>query len=302
MRMDLSIVIVNYNTKSILRDCLNSIREHAAGFDYEVIVVDNASSDGSLDMLRQEFSWVKRVASADNSGFAGGNNQGIRVAQGRYIVLLNSDTLLKDNCFKLIIDFLDKREDIGVLGCKILNTNGTFQHSCWRRPGFWSELMLFTKAIVKDFWDPFTYFKFMKDWNHNSLRDVYCVSGCCLLARKEVFTQAGLLDEDFFMYYEDFEFCERVVKKTKYRVVYFPDASLIHLGQMSANAENFSFVKNCFASIDIYFRKTGRTWMAGLFRLCCKVIWAFEAVIFFLLSFHEKGRKKFRMLSEVIKL
>ncbi len=294
--MDLSIIIVSFNTKDVLRNCLNSVLQHAGGLNVEIIVIDNDSSDGSLKMVREEFPSVQLIANTVNAGFAKANNQGIKIAMGRHILLLNSDTIIFDDSLLRVYHYMQSLPAVGVLGCKILNKDRTLQYSCWNNPSVVSEWVMFAKTILKDCWDPWTYCKCMKYWDHNSIKAVDCLSGCFLWIRKDVIDQIGMLDEDFFMYYEDFEFCYRVKHKTDFQVLYYPNVAIIHLGQMSANPENFSLAKHCFESVQQYFKKCQGRFQAGLFKGLCVVTWHVEMVLLFFLSFHPKVQKKLKML------
>jgi GT2 family glycosyltransferase len=292
----LSIIIVSYNTCDVLRDCLNSLKQHVQYLSYEVIVVDNASRDTSVAMLKNEFPDAVVITNPDNRGFSKANNQGMRQARGRYVLLLNSDTLVFDNGFKRIADYMDQNPGVGVLGCKVLNRDRSLQYSCWHQPTVMTEWMFFTKAIIKDIADPWTDWKLMKSWDRNSIREVDCLSGCFLWIRREVLDQSGLLDENFFMYYEDFEFCHRVRARANYKVVFYSDAAIVHLGQASANTENFSLVRSCYESVGKYFRKCGWHFSWCALQALCVVTWHLEMLVFALLSFHPKARRKLKML------
>jgi GT2 family glycosyltransferase len=298
--MDLSIIIVSYNTRNILRDCLLSVIKETHTITYEIIVVDNNSHDGSVAMLMQDFPHIKVIANTENAGFARANNQGIKLAKGKYILLLNSDTLVMENCLSKVFEFAQMTPQAGLIGCRVNNQDTSLQYSCWHQPSFFSELIFFTKTILKDFWDPWTYFKFMKYWDHQSIQQVDCLSGCFLWIHREVLDKIGLLDEDFFMYYEDFEFCFRVKQATDFKILYYPAASIIHLGQMSANPANFTFIKSCFQSVILYFRKTERCTQARIFPYCCRLIWRIEATILFILRFQGSCRRKYTLLKELI--
>lgn len=300
--MDLSIIIVSYNTKNILRDCLQSVLRHALGIAYEIIVVDNASRDESVAMLRQEFPSVKVIANSDNSGFAKANNQGMAAAQGRYLLLLNSDTLILDNGLKAVMEFADRQPDAGVIGCKVLNRDESLQYSCSHDPSLLTELMFFGKAIIHHAWDPLTHYKFMKYWDHAQTKPVDCLFGCFLWIRREVVQQLGGLDEKFFMYYEDVEFCRRVRGSKRFRIFYFPEVSIVHLGGMSADPANYSMLKYCYASIQYYFTKTRGRFAAWLFDGLCKTIWRMEIGVFWLFQQNPRVKRKLTMLQGFLKL
>ncbi|MEJ2649477.1 MAG: glycosyltransferase family 2 protein, partial [Sedimentisphaerales bacterium] len=142
--MDVSIVIVNWNTKDLLRDCLKSIGENTREVDYEIVVVDNNSTDGSAQMVKDEFEHVLLISNSENRGFAAANNQAVKIAKGRYILLLNSDTIVLDQAIEKTVVFADKHPDTAVTGCRVLNPDGTLQKTCFMFP---SILNMFLAGI-----------------------------------------------------------------------------------------------------------------------------------------------------------
>jgi GT2 family glycosyltransferase len=224
----LSVIIVNWNTSDLLRTCLLSMGGLHKHPDYEVLVVDNHSSDGSVEMVRSEFPGVTLLAQDANLGFSRGNNVGLRNATGKYLLLLNSDTEVVDNALQAMCDYMDANPDIGVLGPKLLNPDGTLQLSCRRFPSYRTALFhrysLLTRLFPRN--------KYSADYlmtgsGHDKVMDVDWVSGACLLARREAVVQVGLLDEDFFMYAEDVDWCYRM-KRAGWRIVYYPEAQVVH--------------------------------------------------------------------------
>ncbi len=296
--MQLSIIVVNFNTKELLINCLNSIYRNTSGIEFEVIVVDNASSDESVDALSKKYPQVRVIANKENTGFATANNQGIKIARGKYVLLLNSDTIVLGDCLRKVCDFMEQASNAGVVGCKTLNTDRTLQYSCYHDPNFLTELLFFTKGIIKGFWDPFTHYKYMKYWDHNATREVDCVSGCFLGIRKTVFDKIGLLDENFFMYYEDSEFCRRVKKETNFKVFYYPEAEIIHHKGMSINMDNFDTLQHCYQSARYYFRKCYGKMIEVFFNFSCKFVWRLEILVFSFLKGNKKFTRKLCMLKE----
>ena len=200
--MDVSVIIVNWNTCDVLRDCLASVYANTKNIAFEVIVVDNASSDGSVDMIRSEFPHVKLIANSGNRGFAGANNQAIAVANGRYVLLLNSDTLILDNAIFKTVAFADTHPEAAVVGCKVLNPDRTLQRTCFMYP---SILNMFLSATY--LYKLFPRSKFfgrerMSWWDRNDTREVDVVTGCFMLVRRGAIEQVGLMDERFFVYGE----------------------------------------------------------------------------------------------------
>lgn len=228
--MDVSIIIVNWNTKDILRNCLDSIYTQAAkSVEFEVIVVDNASNDGSVQMVEKEFPQVLLNQNPENRGFAAANNQGVRVSKGRYVLLLNPDTIVLDNAIAKVVSFADMRKDIAVVGCRVLNIDHTLQPTCFMYPSILNMLLsscyLYKLFLKSHFFGR----ERMSWWDRSDVREVDVVTGCFMLVRREAIEQVGFMDERFFMYGEETDWCYRF-KKAGYKVVYMPFAEIIHLG------------------------------------------------------------------------
>ena len=224
---------MNWNTRDILRDCLASIYEQIHGIESEVIVIDNASSDGSVQMVKTEFPQVVLIENTENRGFAAANNQGMRIAKGRYLLLLNSDTVVLDRAIQKTIAFADQHPQAAVVGCKVLNPDHSLQPSCFMFP---SLLNLFLSAtyLYKIF--PKSRFfgrERMTWWQRDDVRQVDVVTGCFMLVRREAIDQIGLMDEDFFMYAEETDWCYRF-KQAGWQNLFYPDAQIIHLGGQSS--------------------------------------------------------------------
>ncbi len=207
--VDLSVVILNWNTRALLEDALRSIvcAPHRVGV--ETIVVDNGSADGSQEMVQNCFPGVTLIHNPINSGFGAGNNVALPVAAGRYILFLNSDTVVEEGALDAMVQFADAHPDIGILGPKLLNTDGSLQYSCRRYPnlgtGFFRNTPL-GRLFPKN---RFNIDYLLQDWDHASPRDVDWVSGAALMIRRSLLEQIGSFDEDFFMYCEDVDLCWR---------------------------------------------------------------------------------------------
>ncbi len=223
----LSIIIVNWNNKDILRYCLNSIYHIHNVSKYEIIVVDNNSEDGSVELIKNEFPNVELLENNKNLGFARANNQAIKIARGNYILLLNNDTVVTNAfCFDRMIELMEKKPQVGILGCKLLYPNGTLQSCGESFPSVWG---IFKSQIL-----------FAKTWNRfgknkqgdNHFKKIDFVCGACLMTRKGILDQVGLLKEEYFMYGEDVEFCYRV-HKAGYDIGVLTDESIIHLHSKS---------------------------------------------------------------------
>ncbi len=228
MPVDLTVVILNWNTRDDLRLCLSSIQAHPSSFSTEVIVADNASEDGSRELVAEEFPWARLVAHPVNLGFCAGNNRAVPEDPGRYVLFLNPDTKVTECALDLLLKFADANPDIGIIGPKLLNQDGSLQYSCRRFPnlgaGFFRNTPL-GRLFPKN---RFTQDYLMTDWDHASVRDVDWVSGAALLIRREVLQKTGGFDEGFFMYCEDVDLCYRA-HELGWRVVYYPDSVIYHL-------------------------------------------------------------------------
>lgn len=223
----LSIVIVSFNAREHLRRCLASVLEHTAG-DSEVIVVDNASPDGSADVVAAEFPTVRLIRSASNDGFSIGANRGAREATGDVLVFLNPDCELRSDAFGPAADYLCANPSVGALGPKVLDPDGSVQLSVRRFHGL-STALFNRYSLLTRLWpgNPFSRRYLMTDWDHDATADVDWVSGACLIARRETFESLGRFEEAYFWGFEDVDFCQRV-HRAGLRVVYFPEAEVIH--------------------------------------------------------------------------
>ena len=254
--LDLSVIVVNYNTSTFLRDCLQSVFEQTRGLDYEVIVVDNASWDGSRELLQREFPKVRTIFNSENKGFAAANNQAIRVAQGRYVLLLNSDTRVLDGAIQKTFHFMEEHAEASIVGCKLLNSDGTLQPSCMSFPTVWN---LFSEAF-------FLYILFrrtrlfgayhMTYFDYDTVRPVDIVKGAFMMLRREVSEGVGLFDEAYFMYTEETDLCYRA-KQKGFQAFFFPFARIIHFGGGSIDNKLQFFEQ--FHRTQIYFIKKNFT-------------------------------------------
>ncbi len=232
--LDMSIVTVNCNSSEYLRDCLNSIAAGEKPFTSEIIVVDNASSDGCVEMMGDEFPAARLIVNKDNLGFARACNQGLRIARGRYLLLLNNDTRVPAGTLETMMEIMDRSPDIGLLGCRLVGDDGRVQLSFGRAVGFGNEFgrKFFLNALFKRSHRPWA--RKILDWIHGSELEVDWVRGACMLIRREALLEAGLMDENFFLYFEEVDLGVRI-RRLGWRVVYTPVASIIHHGQGSTN-------------------------------------------------------------------
>ncbi len=253
--MQLSIVIVNYNVRYFLEQCLNSVFRSGDTLDMEVFVVDNQSVDGSVDMVREKFPRVKLIANDKNLGFSKANNQAIRRANGKYVLLLNPDTVVEDDTLPKVVDFMDRHPDAGGLGVKMLDGQGRFLPESKRglpTPGvafckIFGLSSLFPKSKV---FGKYHLGYLDKDKTH----EVDVLSGAFMLLRKEALEKTGLLDEAFFMYGEDIDLSHRIVK-AGYKNYYYPDARIIHYKGESTKKSSVNYVLVFYNAMIIFARK-----------------------------------------------
>jgi GT2 family glycosyltransferase len=228
--VDLSIIVVNWNTRDLLRNCLRSIYDPPSDLDLEVIVVDNASSDHSQAMLQTEFPQVHLIRNTENVGFARANNQAIASSRGRYVLLLNSDAVLLPETLRVMVQVLDEQPEVGVVGAQLLNPDGSFQGSFADYPSLAGELLLAARLASLVYWPEYPNYPPQRS---QRARTCDWVSGACLMARMEAIAQVGPLDETYFMYSEETDWCYRM-RHHGWLVYYEPAAKVVHwIGQSS---------------------------------------------------------------------
>ncbi len=257
--MDLSIVIVSWNTKELLEKCLSSIERYPPKGDFEVFLVDNVSSDGSVEMVREKFPRVRLIVNSKNVGFAHGNNQAIRESSGEYVMLLNPDTEVKPGLFETLLDFMRSHPKAGADGPRLLSPDGSMQNSCSPSLTLPRELWrLFHLDVI------FPYGQYrMESWDLTKPRKVDGLQGACLLLRKRALDQVGLLDEDYFMYTEELDLCYRL-RKAGWSLYFIPEAAILHYGGQSTSQVAESMFIRLYESRLLYFRKNqGRLAAAG---------------------------------------
>lgn len=256
--MDLSIIIINWNTREMLRDCLNSVFDFAPRGTFEVIVVDNASTDGSAAMIRDAFPTIKLIINSYNRGFAAANNQALKIAAGRNLLLLNSDTLIHGSVLQKSSDYLDTHRNVGAMGCRVLNADGSLQHSTSQFPSFFN-LFLQTSGLDRLSFLPALRRYHMLDWDRKTARNVETVSGCYLMVRRTVVDAVGLLDEAFFFFGEETDWCRRI-RRAGWIVRFAPVGSITHFGGGSSDA--LSYRRDIFlteATVRLHCKHYGQT-------------------------------------------
>lgn len=279
----LSIIIVNYNSKDYLKECLYSIKETAGDIEYEIIVVDNHSFDGSVKFIRQVFPEVSLVANKFNYGFSRACNQGIRVSKGKYILLLNNDTVLLSNALEEMLTIIENAPGIGLLGCKLLNADRSLQQSFGRVTSFIND---FGRKYFINLYEKYGNAwvgKFL-NWTHSTEKEVEWVKGACMLLRRQAIFDADLMDENYFMYMEEVDLSLRI-KQLGWKVFYTPRAEIVHFGGRSTATNQYrASVEYRKSQLYFYKKHYGK---AGLLKLrsylFCKLavnffIWSFKKV------------------------
>lgn len=254
--IDVSIIIVSWNSEEWLRKCLRSIFAETSEVSHEVIVVDNASKDRSVQVAMNEFTGVRVVRNATNLGFAAAVNQGIAVSSGRYVCLLNPDAQITDRAIERLVEFMDREQGVGVVGPHLVNVDGTTQASVRRFPT-WSDQLLILSKLHFLFPDSKALSSYlMRGFDYRRGQAVDQVMGACFMIRREVIDQIGTFDETFFIWFEEVDYCKRVKERTSFQVAYFPEAHVIHAGGDSFQKVSAGKKRRWYAkSVRYYFRK-----------------------------------------------
>ncbi|MBI5019628.1 glycosyltransferase family 2 protein [Candidatus Gottesmanbacteria bacterium] len=261
MDIDVSIIIVSFNTKKLTEDCLTStIRSlKESKLRWEIIVVDNISEDGTREMLKKKFPMVKTILNTENVGFGRGNNQGIKAAKGEYILLLNSDTVILNNAIGKLVSF-GRQHPNAFIGPKLLNPDRTPQSSCGP---FFTLPVVFASLFLKGDYIGLT------RWSPNRARKVDWVSGACILAPKKLFMQNLLFDEQIFMYMEEIDLLMRA-KRQGYATYFYPRSLIVHLGAASSTNKRKGPVLNIYRGFIYLYKKHGTPFSLGMVRMMLK--------------------------------
>src|SRR5271166_6731704 len=252
--MKLSIIVICWNDLKVIANCLKSIYDQTNQFDFEVIVSDNGSTDGSVEFIRKSFPEVRVVENRANLGFAKGNNAGIRVAQGEYILILNPDTVILYRALERLVAFADRHPESGAFGCRVLNPDGSFQHPARPIPTISGYLVSalylrwlgrFSRAFESD-----TYV----GWEGREERTIGYQMGCCVMFRGELLKRLGGFDERFFYHFEETDLCCRVWQSGS-SIIYYPDAEVTHIGGQSVSRFPIRFALETYRSGYRFFHK-----------------------------------------------
>ena len=228
-RPELSVVLVNYNDSSHLAGCLSSLQKAISGLSAEVILVDNHSEDGSPGLVRTAFPWVRLIENEENLGYPTANNIGFRQSRGEFCLFLNTDTVMPETGLVALLSGIRSRREAGAIGPALVRKNGLFQVSFGRRVSFFSEIR------QKFVFNPFYRFALRLS---RKAREVGWLSGACLLARRNAVEAAGLFDENFFLFFEDIDLCQRI-RERGFKLIFFPAVRVVHIGGAATSARRW---------------------------------------------------------------
>ncbi len=253
---DVSIIIISTNEAHELEYCIDSLKRRDGKTDVEIIIFDNASSDSTTELVKERLSEARLIVNETKTGFASNNNRGIEMSRGRYILLLNPDTIISPETFSVMVDFMDRNSDVGAAACKLVNPDGTIQHTCRRFPT--PGAVFFRWAGVEKFFPNSRILSsyLMKNEDHDRLIETDWLLGAFLMLPRKIIDEVGLLDTRFDpLYYEDIDLCYRI-KKQGYRICYYPETSIVHLYNRESAESIFNKMTYIhFRNIIRFFRK-----------------------------------------------
>ncbi|MFC1595769.1 glycosyltransferase family 2 protein [Candidatus Margulisiibacteriota bacterium] len=263
--MKLSIIIVSWKVKDLLRNCLRSLEEEQTAVDFETWVVDNNSGDGTVEMVRKEFPKVKLIASKDNNGFARGNNIALERVGSEYVLLLNPDTEVLPGALANMLKFMDEHPQAGAVGPKLLNPDQTLQPSCKAFPTI--STLIFNSLLLDVIFPKSKIFNRyeMSRWSHDEVREVDQPMGAALMVRKSVIDKIGFMDERFYMFFDEVDWCYRI-KKEDYKIFFTPEPQIIHHGGQSIKSAEMRMSYHWHRSLKYFFLKHYgiQEWVTGL--------------------------------------
>lgn len=283
---DLSIIIVNWNTRDLLPDCLDSILNSKPRVDCDIILVDNHSTDGSQTMVRERYPQVQLIENGENVGFARANNLGVRACSAPFVLLLNSDARLAPDALEVLITWIKSQPQAGLVGGCLLNPDGSFQASYTSFPGLWQEFLILSGLgrLLFGRWYPSR-----GPGEGRPPRKVDYVEGACMLVRKDAYQVVGGLDETYFMYAEDVELCH-AMRTHGWQVWYHPDARIVHLGGGSSRHRKPQREADLYRSRIQFFEKHYGKFAASSLRLLILVMTGIKIAVHGVLRWASRGR------------
>ncbi len=285
--IDLSIIIINWNTRSLLSNCLQSIQDTVTDLAIEVIVVDNASEDGSINMVQQSFPHVKTIANPENVGFVHANNQALQLCKGHYVLLLNSDTKVLPNALDEAVRFMDEHPNAGITGVRLLNPDGSFQASYTPFPTLWREFLILSglgRWLIRS-----AFPSYGPQTEKGAQRIEGYLEGAYLMTRRKAIEQIGELDERIFMYAEDVDWCYRF-HQAGWEIWYLPQSPIIHYGGQSSKQRRGQMEAELYRSRVYFFRKHYGTTAARSLKILIYAMTLVKIGLHSLLRFVSKER------------
>jgi len=276
--IDISIIVVSWNSAQYLPACLSSLAAGAGRLSYETFVVDNGSRDGSAELVRAAFPWACLIANSANRGFAVANNQALRQARGRYMLLLNPDTKVHDQAIEKVVRFMDERPGTAACGCLLLNEDGSPQHTVRRFPTFSyalaSRTILGRLGFFRRSYDRVR----MRGEVFDRIMEVDQPSGAALFLRQDALARVGLLDEGYFLFFEEVDLCRRI-RDRGYIIHLFPEAQITHFGGGSRHQNRALTLRVSAESLLRYFRAHGGRLRSALFELIFRPLFALGILV-----------------------
>lgn len=254
-KIDVSIIIISWRMRHLLEKCLITLYQFTTDLEYEIILIDNNSSDGTIEMVEENFPNVHLIKNIENRGVAPARNQGLKLAKGKYILILDADMELIENSLLKLYQFMEEHSECGMVGAKLVDSKKNLQYSCKRFPSVTTLILrrLEHFSIVKR--SGILKYHLMKEWRHDSIREVDYLIGACQFIRRDIIDKVGFYDDKIFYGPEDIDFCLRIWK-SGWKIYYFPFTEIIHYEQRITKKNPFSFIslKHLFGVIYI-FRK-----------------------------------------------
>jgi len=285
--MKLSIIIISWNTADLLAQCLASIYAHPPQETFEVLVVDNASTDDSVAMVHRRFPQVQVLDNQENTGFARANNQAIRRSRGEYLLLLNPDTNVAPNALQTLVEWLENHPQTGAVGPRTLNPDGTLQISAYPAPTLMGELW---RLLHLDQFHPYGVYA-MDTWPLDAPRQVDALLGACLLLRRQVIEQIGLLDEAYFIYSEEIDLCYRL-QTAGWQLYWLPTATIVHYGGQSTQQVAAEMFLRLYQGKLFFFRKHHGRWAGTVYKLVLMLITLLRLLLTPLAWFEPTARRR----------
>jgi hypothetical protein len=250
-----SISIVTYNNDKVIKKCLQNIFQNINNTDFELIIVDNNSSDSTVSIIEKDFKNVRLIKNNRNIGFGAAHNIAIKLGRGKYHLVLNPDIIFTENAVEKLLNFMEKNPDVGLVSPKILFPNGSIQYLCRRLPSLFDFIIIrFMPKFIRKFFQARIDYYEMRQTGYNKIMDVLFLAGAFMLIRSSVLDKIGGFDENFFMYFEDIDLCRRIKKIS--RTVFYPHTSVIHLWE-GGTRKNIQLLLTSIKSAIYYFNKWG---------------------------------------------